>query len=65
MVLNKRFKNQTCLCCSDWSDWRAHPVRAVCLFCEQQAESMDRMYSHMEVHARTLSVSVSVSVSLV
>ncbi|CAL8322870.1 unnamed protein product [Gadus morhua 'NCC'] len=32
----------------DWSDWRAHPVRAVCLFCEQQAESMDRMYSHME-----------------
>ncbi|KAK0140423.1 Zinc finger protein 277 [Merluccius polli] len=35
----------------DWSDWQAHPVCAVCLFCEQQSETMDKMYSHMqEVH---------------
>uniref|UniRef100_A0A671PF93 Zinc finger protein 277-like n=1 Tax=Sinocyclocheilus anshuiensis TaxID=1608454 RepID=A0A671PF93_9TELE len=32
----------------DWSDWQAHPVCAVCLFCEQQAETMEKMYTHME-----------------
>lgn len=39
------------LCCvySDWSDWQAHPVCAVCLFCEQQEETMDKIYTHMQV----------------
>ncbi|KAG7259078.1 hypothetical protein CRUP_016710 [Coryphaenoides rupestris] len=32
----------------DWSDWQARPVCAVCLFCEQQEDTMDRMYTHME-----------------
>uniref|UniRef100_A0A8C7NXJ7 Zinc finger protein 277 n=1 Tax=Oncorhynchus mykiss TaxID=8022 RepID=A0A8C7NXJ7_ONCMY len=32
----------------DWSDWQAHPVCAVCLFCEQQSESMEKIYTHME-----------------
>ncbi|KAI5105428.1 zinc finger protein 277 [Silurus meridionalis] len=32
----------------DWSDWQAHPVCAVCLFCEQQEETMDQIYSHMQ-----------------
>ncbi|KAK9952388.1 hypothetical protein ABG768_018230 [Culter alburnus] len=32
----------------DWSDWQAHPVCAVCLFCEQQAETMEKIYTHME-----------------
>ncbi|KAM4619198.1 zinc finger protein 277 [Polymixia lowei] len=32
----------------DWSDWQAHPVCAVCLFCEQQSETMDKIYRHME-----------------
>nr|XP_015208035.1 PREDICTED: zinc finger protein 277 [Lepisosteus oculatus] len=32
----------------DWSDWQDHPVCAVCLFCEHQSETMDRIYSHME-----------------
>ncbi|KAJ8002835.1 hypothetical protein DPEC_G00163100 [Dallia pectoralis] len=32
----------------DWSDWQAHPVCAVCLFCEQQSESMDQVYAHMK-----------------
>uniref|UniRef100_A0AAY4DZ05 C2H2-type domain-containing protein n=1 Tax=Denticeps clupeoides TaxID=299321 RepID=A0AAY4DZ05_9TELE len=32
----------------DWSDWQEHPVCAVCLFCEQQAETMDKMYKHMQ-----------------
>ncbi|TRY54858.1 hypothetical protein DNTS_001812 [Danionella cerebrum] len=35
----------------DWSDWRDHPVCTVCLFCEQQAETMEKMYAHMqEIH---------------
>ncbi|XP_020774807.1 zinc finger protein 277 isoform X2 [Boleophthalmus pectinirostris] len=32
----------------DWSDWQAHPVSAVCLFCEHQSETMDLIYSHMK-----------------
>uniref|UniRef100_A0A8D3CVW9 Zinc finger protein 277 n=1 Tax=Scophthalmus maximus TaxID=52904 RepID=A0A8D3CVW9_SCOMX len=32
----------------DWSDWQAHPVSAVCLFCEHQSETMDQIYSHMK-----------------
>ncbi|XP_041852240.1 zinc finger protein 277 [Melanotaenia boesemani] len=32
----------------DWSDWRAHPVSAVCLFCDQQSETMDQIYTHMK-----------------
>ncbi|KAG7454719.1 hypothetical protein MATL_G00262740 [Megalops atlanticus] len=32
----------------DWSDWQAHPVRAVCLFCEHQSETMDKIYAHMQ-----------------
>uniref|UniRef100_A0A8C6S679 Zinc finger protein 277 n=1 Tax=Neogobius melanostomus TaxID=47308 RepID=A0A8C6S679_9GOBI len=35
----------------DWSDWQAHPVSAVCLFCEHQSETMDQIYTHMkDVH---------------
>ncbi|XP_069570571.1 zinc finger protein 277 [Brachyistius frenatus] len=35
----------------DWSDWQAHPVCAVCLFCDHQSETMDHIYTHMkEVH---------------
>lgn len=32
----------------DWSDWRAHPVSAVCLFCDHQSETMDQIYTHMK-----------------
>ncbi|KAL2093275.1 hypothetical protein ACEWY4_010587 [Coilia grayii] len=32
----------------DWSDWQAHPVCAVCLFCEQQSETMEKIYTHMQ-----------------
>ncbi|XP_036376116.1 zinc finger protein 277 [Megalops cyprinoides] len=32
----------------DWSDWQAHPVHAVCLFCEHQSETMDKIYAHMQ-----------------
>ncbi|KAJ8245662.1 hypothetical protein GJAV_G00273120 [Gymnothorax javanicus] len=32
----------------DWSDWQAHPVRVVCLFCEHQSETMDKIYRHMQ-----------------
>ncbi|KAJ0029020.1 hypothetical protein NQD34_004017 [Periophthalmus magnuspinnatus] len=35
----------------DWSDWHAHPVSAVCLFCEHQSETMDLICSHMKVGA--------------
>uniref|UniRef100_A0A8P4GAJ2 C2H2-type domain-containing protein n=1 Tax=Dicentrarchus labrax TaxID=13489 RepID=A0A8P4GAJ2_DICLA len=34
----------------DWSDWQAHPVSAVCLFCEHQSETMEQIYTHMKVH---------------
>ncbi|XP_037622305.1 zinc finger protein 277 [Sebastes umbrosus] len=32
----------------DWSDWQAHPVSAVCLFCDHQSETMDQIYTHMK-----------------
>ncbi|XP_062033986.1 zinc finger protein 277 isoform X2 [Lepus europaeus] len=32
----------------DWSDWEEHPVSAVCLFCEKQAETVEKLYVHME-----------------
>ncbi|XP_068170125.1 zinc finger protein 277 [Antennarius striatus] len=32
----------------DWSDWQAHPVTAVCLFCDHQSETMDQIYTHMK-----------------
>ncbi|KAM3608755.1 uncharacterized protein V6R79_004180 [Siganus canaliculatus] len=34
----------------DWSDWTgpAHPVSAVCLFCERQSETMEQIYAHMK-----------------
>ncbi|CAF89879.1 unnamed protein product, partial [Tetraodon nigroviridis] len=32
----------------DWSDWRAHPVSAVCLFCHHQSETMEPIYAHMK-----------------
>lgn len=32
----------------DWSDWRAHPVSAVCLFCDHQSETMEKIYAHMK-----------------
>ncbi|PNJ01059.1 ZNF277 isoform 3, partial [Pan troglodytes] len=33
---------------SDWSDWEEHPASAVCLFCEKQAETIEKLYVHME-----------------
>ncbi|KAM4573564.1 zinc finger protein 277 [Odontesthes bonariensis] len=32
----------------DWSDWQAHPVSAVCLFCDYQSQTMDQIYTHMK-----------------
>uniref|UniRef100_A0A8C9T178 Zinc finger protein 277 n=1 Tax=Scleropages formosus TaxID=113540 RepID=A0A8C9T178_SCLFO len=32
----------------DWSDWQAHPLRVVCLFCEHQSDTMEQIYAHME-----------------
>uniref|UniRef100_A0A3Q3EKP6 Zinc finger protein 277 n=1 Tax=Labrus bergylta TaxID=56723 RepID=A0A3Q3EKP6_9LABR len=32
----------------DWSDWQAHPVSAVCLFCDHQSETMEQIYSHLK-----------------
>ncbi|KAB0343115.1 hypothetical protein FD754_020041 [Muntiacus muntjak] len=32
----------------DWSDWEEHPVSAVCLFCEKQAETIEKLCVHME-----------------
>ncbi|XP_026880357.2 zinc finger protein 277 isoform X2 [Electrophorus electricus] len=32
----------------DWSDWQARPLCAVCLFCEQQEETMEKIYTHMQ-----------------
>lgn len=45
-----------CVVHSDWSDWQAHPVSAVCLFCDHQSETMDQIYTHMKVRQHTLSV---------
>lgn len=39
---------------SDWSDWQAHPVSAVCLFCDHQSETMDQIYTHMKVQQHLL-----------
>ncbi|KAF7223978.1 zinc finger protein 277 [Nothobranchius furzeri] len=33
---------------NDWSDWRAHPVSVVCLFCDHESETMDQIYTHMK-----------------
>ncbi|XP_036719423.1 zinc finger protein 277 isoform X1 [Balaenoptera musculus] len=32
----------------DWSDWEGHPLSAVCLFCEKQAETIEKLCVHME-----------------
>ncbi|XP_078112489.1 zinc finger protein 277 isoform X1 [Sander vitreus] len=32
----------------DWSDWQAHPVSVVCLFCDHQSDTMDQIYTHMK-----------------
>ncbi|XP_036086392.1 zinc finger protein 277 isoform X1 [Rousettus aegyptiacus] len=32
----------------DWSDWKEHPASAVCLFCEKQAETIEKLRAHME-----------------
>ncbi|KAM6152916.1 zinc finger protein 277 [Erethizon dorsatum] len=32
----------------DWSDWEEHPASAVCLFCEKQAETIEKLCVHME-----------------
>ncbi|XP_060052423.1 zinc finger protein 277 [Erinaceus europaeus] len=33
----------------DWSDWEEHSVSAVCLFCEKQEETIEKLCVHMEV----------------
>ncbi|KAM3925223.1 zinc finger protein 277 [Leptodactylus fuscus] len=33
----------------DWSDWEEHPVSAFCLFCEKQADTTEKLLSHMKV----------------
>ncbi|MEQ2221553.1 hypothetical protein ILYODFUR_017053 [Ilyodon furcidens] len=32
----------------EWSDWQAHPVSAVCLFCDHQSETLHLIYTHMK-----------------
>nr|XP_034983911.1 zinc finger protein 277 [Zootoca vivipara] len=32
----------------DWSGWEEHPVCAVCLFCEKQTDTTEKLYAHME-----------------
>ncbi|XP_043405526.1 zinc finger protein 277 isoform X5 [Chelonia mydas] len=32
----------------DWSDWEEHPVCAVCLFCEKQADTTKKLCFHMK-----------------
>ncbi|XP_054845159.1 zinc finger protein 277 isoform X2 [Eublepharis macularius] len=32
----------------DWSGWEEHPVCAVCLFCEKQTDTTEKLYVHME-----------------
>ncbi|XP_053318939.1 zinc finger protein 277 [Spea bombifrons] len=32
----------------DWSDWEEHPVSAVCLFCEKQADTTEKLLNHMK-----------------
>lgn len=32
----------------DWSDWKDHPVSAVCLFCDHQSDTLEDIYTHMK-----------------
>ncbi|XP_066095636.1 zinc finger protein 277 isoform X1 [Saccopteryx bilineata] len=32
----------------DWSGWEEHPARAVCLFCEKQADTIEKLCVHMQ-----------------
>ncbi|XP_024418798.2 zinc finger protein 277 isoform X1 [Desmodus rotundus] len=32
----------------DWSDWEEQPASAVCLFCEKQAETIEKLCIHMK-----------------
>ncbi|XP_063783353.1 zinc finger protein 277 isoform X2 [Pseudophryne corroboree] len=32
----------------DWSDWEEHPVSAVCLFCDKQADTTEKLLCHMK-----------------
>ncbi|KAM8972055.1 zinc finger protein 277 [Pelodytes ibericus] len=32
----------------EWSDWEEHPVSAVCLFCEKQADTTEKLHCHMK-----------------
>ncbi|KAM9384406.1 zinc finger protein 277 [Pholidichthys leucotaenia] len=32
----------------DWSDWQAHPVSAVCLFCHHRCDTMEQISTHMK-----------------
>ncbi|XP_061630940.1 zinc finger protein 277 isoform X1 [Phyllopteryx taeniolatus] len=32
----------------DWSEWRARPVAAVCLFCDLRRDTADDIYAHMK-----------------
>nr|XP_020666116.1 zinc finger protein 277 [Pogona vitticeps] len=32
----------------DWSGWEEHPLCAVCLFCEKQADTTEKLYVHMK-----------------
>ncbi|KAM9311712.1 zinc finger protein 277 [Gastrophryne carolinensis] len=32
----------------DWSDWEEHPVSAVCLFCEKQSDTTEKLLCHMK-----------------
>ncbi|XP_061696624.1 zinc finger protein 277 isoform X2 [Syngnathoides biaculeatus] len=32
----------------DWSDWRARPLSAVCLFCDLRCDAADDVYAHMK-----------------
>ncbi|KAM4747743.1 zinc finger protein 277 [Rhinophrynus dorsalis] len=32
----------------DWSGWEEHPISAVCLFCEKQADTTEKLLCHMK-----------------
>nr|XP_033814251.1 zinc finger protein 277 isoform X2 [Geotrypetes seraphini] len=32
----------------DWSDWEEHPICAVCLFCDKQADTTEKLLDHMK-----------------
>ncbi|OCT88992.1 hypothetical protein XELAEV_18017621mg [Xenopus laevis] len=32
----------------DWSDWEENPISAVCLFCENQADTTEKLLCHMK-----------------